>query len=80
MKGNRENLSEEQKRNNHIQSEQKRRNLIKQGFEDLTKMVPELRAGGFSKSNMLLEAAKFMKVLRDGNDQLLERLQRLDAG
>jgi len=80
MKGNRENLSEEQKRNNHIQSEQKRRNLIKQGFEDLTKMVPELRAGGFSKSNMLLEAAKFMKVLRDGNDRLRAQLQSLDAG
>lgn len=79
-KANRENLSEEQKRNNHIQSEQKRRNLIKNGFEDLTKMVPELRAGGFSKSNMLLEAAKFMKLLREGNDELGAQLQSLDAG
>ncbi|KAI9720515.1 MAG: hypothetical protein M1828_005686 [Chrysothrix sp. TS-e1954] len=71
--GARENLMEEQKRSNHIQSERKRRNLIKQGFEDINRMVPELRSGGFSKSNMLLEAAKFMRQLRDGNEELKRR-------
>ena len=76
----RENLSEEQKRNNHILSEQKRRNVIKQGFEDINRMVPELRTGGFSKSNMLLEAAKFMRQLQDGNEQLRQQLESLEGG
>ena len=76
----RENLTEEQKRSNHIQSEQKRRNLIKMGFEDTNHMVPELRAGGFSKSNMLQEAAKFMRELKSGNDRLAAMLGLLDKG
>lgn len=79
-KPGRENLTEEQKRNNHIQSEQKRRNLIKMGFEDTNRMVPELRAGGFSKSNMLLEAAKFMRELKEGNEQLSDILGVIDKG
>ena len=79
-KSGRENLSEEQKRSNHIQSEQKRRNLIKQGFEDINTMVPELRPGGFSKSNMLFEAAKFMRNLRDGNEELRAQMESLDHG
>jgi len=79
-KAQRENLSEEQKRNNHIHSEQKRRNLIKQGFEDLNRLVPELRVGGFSKSNMLIEAAKFMKRLREENDDLRAHMRSLDNG
>ncbi|KAL9083301.1 MAG: hypothetical protein Q9159_005864 [Coniocarpon cinnabarinum] len=79
-KATRENLTEEQKRSNHIQSEQKRRNLIKQGFEDTNHMVPELRAGGFSKSNMLQEAAKFMQELKEGNNRLAAMLGMLDKG
>ena len=38
----RENLTEEQKRANHIQSEQKRRNLIRTGFDELCSLVPSL--------------------------------------
>ena len=76
----RENLTDEQKRNNHIQSEQKRRNLIKIGFEETNRMVPELRAGGFSKSNMLQEAARFMRELKDGNDRLSAIVGLLDNG
>lgn len=76
----RENLSEEQKRSNHIQSEQKRRNLIKQGFEDLTRMVPELRSGSLSKSNMLTEAARFIRKMRDENNALEALVGPLDKG
>lgn len=76
----RENLSEEQKRSNHIQSEQKRRNLIKQGFDDLTTMVPELRSGSLSKSNMLTEAARFIRKMRDENNALEALVGPLDTG
>ncbi|KAF2096825.1 hypothetical protein NA57DRAFT_58712 [Rhizodiscina lignyota] len=66
----RENLSDEQKRNNHIVSEQKRRNLIKYGFEELNRLVPALRDGGYSKSNVLVEGASYLEVLVAGNEQL----------
>lgn len=63
----RENLTEEQKRSNHILSEQKRRNLIKRGFEDLNELVPELRTGGQSRSGALTEAANFLEKLIEDN-------------
>lgn len=80
---NRENLTEEQKRSNHILSEQKRRNLIKQGFEDLCNLVPELKGGGFSKSAMLMQAADWLEDIVKGNQLLkaqlvtLERMQNI---
>lgn len=64
----RENLTEEQKRSNHILSEQKRRNLIKQGFDDLHDLVPAIRNGGLSKSSVLTEAGNFLdKLIHDNN-------------
>ncbi|KAK8258517.1 hypothetical protein IWZ00DRAFT_47825 [Phyllosticta capitalensis] len=70
----RENLTEEQKRSNHILSEQKRRNLIKNGFTELNELVPGLKAGGFSKSAMLMEAAKFLETMILGNQVLRQTL------
>lgn len=69
----RENLSEEQKRENHIKSEQKRRTLIREGFEDLQKMVPNLENGGYSKSAMLTLAGDWLADLIKGNEQLASR-------
>ena len=76
-KAARENLTEEQKRTNHILSEQKRRNLIRQGFEDLCTLVPALRGGGFSKSAMLTGAADWLEDLLHGNDILQSQLHDL---
>ncbi|EEH42227.1 uncharacterized protein PADG_07047 [Paracoccidioides brasiliensis Pb18] len=73
----RENLTEEQKRTNHILSEQKRRNLIKQGFDDLCSLVPELHGGGFSKSTMLIQAAEWLEDLLRGNEILRIQLDEL---
>jgi hypothetical protein len=70
----RENLSEEQKRSNHIQSEQKRRNLIKVGFEELRRIVPELRGGGLSKSMELMEVSNFMEQVIRANELLRARM------
>ncbi|KAI5289002.1 hypothetical protein KEM54_004576, partial [Ascosphaera aggregata] len=75
----RENLSEEQKRANHILSEQKRRDLIKNGFEDLCNLVPKLNGGGFSKSMMLVQAADWLEDLLKGNDLLKRRLLAMDG-
>ncbi|GKT46941.1 uncharacterized protein ColSpa_07122 [Colletotrichum spaethianum] len=66
----RENLTEAQKRENHIKSEQKRRTLIKEGFDDLCELVPGLKGGGFSKSTMLTMAAEWLEDIMKGNDEL----------
>jgi hypothetical protein len=73
----RENLTEEQKRSNHILSEQKRRNLIRQGFDDLCTLVPGLKGGGFSKSAMLTQAADWLEEILRGNEILKAQLAEL---
>lgn len=78
-KAARENLSEEQKRENHIRSEQKRRTLIKEGFDDLCELVPALRSGGYSKSTMLNLAASWLEELLEGNKKLEKQLADLEG-
>lgn len=70
----RENLTDEQKRSNHIRSEQKRRTVIKEGFDDLCELVPGLQGGGFSKSTMLTMAAEWLEELLQGNETLTAQL------
>lgn len=78
-KANRENLSEEQKRENHIRSEQKRRTLIKEGFDELCILVPGLRGGGFSKSTMLGMTAEWLDDMLEGNEVLAKQLASLNT-
>lgn len=75
----RENLSEEQKRENHIRSEQKRRTLIKEGFDDLCDLVPGLKGGGFSKSTMLTMTAEWLEEILVGNRELAAQLAALEG-
>ncbi|KAL7902544.1 hypothetical protein HDV63DRAFT_399609 [Trichoderma sp. SZMC 28014] len=75
----RENLSEEQKRENHIRSEQKRRTLIKEGFDDLCDLVPGLKGGGFSKSTMLTMTAEWLEEILVGNRELTAQLAALEG-
>jgi hypothetical protein len=76
----RENLTEAQKRSNHILSEQKRRNLIKRGFDDLHDLVPEIRNGGLSKSSVLMEAANFLEKLIEENEAFRKRMSADGTG
>ncbi|PBP21946.1 bHLH family transcription factor [Diplocarpon rosae] len=75
----RENLTEDQKRENHIKSEQKRRTLIREGFEDLGELVPGLRGGGFSKSAVLTMAADWLEDLLKGNEALKIKLEQMEG-
>lgn len=75
----RENLTEGQKRENHIKSEQKRRTLIKEGFDDLNELVPDLRSGGFSKSVILTMAADFLDDLVQENNRLRSAIAKLES-
>ena len=78
-KATRENLTEDQKRENHIKSEQKRRTLIREGFEDLGELVPGLRGGGFSKSAVLIMSADWLEDLLEGNEVLRTRLGQMQG-
>jgi hypothetical protein len=78
----RELLTENEKRLNHVVSEQRRRALIKDGFTTLVELTPELQqspvntgpgntGGSHSKSTILFKAADYIKELK----QQIEGLQ-----
>jgi len=70
----RENLNEEQKRQNHIASEQKRRNAIKTGFDTLTILVPGCQEQ-IPKSAVLVESANFLEKLVQCNKEARARIE-----
>ncbi|KAF1345433.1 hypothetical protein BDV97DRAFT_48272 [Delphinella strobiligena] len=72
----RRNLTEEQKRENHIKSEQKRRNIIKDGYKNLNDLVPNLKQGGFSKSATLTETVRELETLQAANETLRLRITK----
>jgi hypothetical protein len=69
QKAPRKNLTELQKRENHIKSEKKRRDTIKDGFDDLLDLVPG--AKGMTKSALLAETNRFVQQLERENMELL---------
>ncbi|KAJ3149941.1 hypothetical protein HDU89_003397 [Geranomyces variabilis] len=76
----RELLTEQEKRTNHIVSEQKRRTLIRSGFKALADLVPGANSSGnlgSSKSVILHNAVGFIRHLEYGNRALAEQLERL---
>ena len=71
------NLTEEEKKMNHIRSEQKRRNQIKEGFADLTDLMPDAASAGPSKCTILAKAVDWVSDLIEGNKKLREQLNSL---
>ncbi|EJT73948.1 hypothetical protein GGTG_07801 [Gaeumannomyces tritici R3-111a-1] len=66
-------LTEEEKKQNHIASEQKRRQAIREGFDRLTELVPGLEGQGRSEGIVLKRTVDFMR------DQLEERRRLVQA-
>ncbi|XDG08324.1 hypothetical protein ABKA04_007939 [Annulohypoxylon sp. FPYF3050] len=66
-------LTEEEKKQNHIASEQKRREAIRAGFDRLCELVPGLEGHGRSEGFVLKETVKYMR------DQLARRRDLVDA-
>ncbi|KAL1924396.1 uncharacterized protein VTP21DRAFT_7431 [Calcarisporiella thermophila] len=75
----RELLTEEEKRANHIASEQKRRNQIRAGFRDLTEIVPSLQNVNSSKSTILFTAVEFIRRLERRNAVLRGKVEQLEG-
>ncbi|GAB7330047.1 hypothetical protein MBLNU13_g01732t1 [Cladosporium sp. NU13] len=69
----RHNLTETQKRNNHIASEQKRRDAMKVNYEELNRYVPSLRQGtqGLSRSEILQHSGDWLQTLTVGNASIM---------
>ncbi|KAF9177618.1 hypothetical protein BGZ51_008517 [Haplosporangium sp. Z 767] len=72
-------LTEEEKRANHIASEQKRRNTIRNGFKDMTDIIPDLKDVNSSKSTILFKAVDFIKHLEKRNRMLQEKANQLES-
>ena len=73
-KPTRQHLTDEQKKTNHIISEQKRRDLIKQGYEGIREMVPALKDVKHSKGAMLEAAADWLEEIVKCNKDLKRQL------
>ncbi|KAI0106783.1 hypothetical protein F4814DRAFT_429025 [Daldinia grandis] len=66
-------LTEEEKKQNHIASEQKRREAIRAGFDRLCELVPGLQGHGRSEGYVLKETVKYMR------EQLARRRELVEA-
>ena len=68
----RANLTEEEKRRNHIASEKTRRDLIKNQYDELDAMVPALKTGksGLSRSDVLKEIVDYVGTVIAGNREM----------
>ncbi|KAI9478622.1 MAG: hypothetical protein EXX96DRAFT_539695 [Benjaminiella poitrasii] len=78
-KPHKELLTEEEKRSNHIASEQKRRSMIRTGFKDLTEIVPTLKNINNSKSTVLFKAVDYIKYLEKRNKSLRDKIKNLEV-
>ena len=76
-KGRRQNLTDEQRKQNHIHSEQRRRNAIKDSFDTLQNIVPGLGSGAPSKATQVDQAVAWLEKLLNGNRELERRLSAL---
>ncbi|KAK4518599.1 uncharacterized protein ATC70_008818 [Mucor velutinosus] len=74
---NRDILTDDEKRVNHIASEQKRRNTIRLGFKELTDIIPTLKNINNSKSTILFKAVEYIKHLDKRNRGLREKISTL---
>ncbi|KAK1782898.1 hypothetical protein QBC45DRAFT_401253 [Copromyces sp. CBS 386.78] len=70
------NLTLEQKRLNHIDSEKRRRYMIKSAYDNLSIIVPGYKEAGVSKAGGIQLAVDFLKKMMEENEGLKERLER----
>ncbi|KAL9546180.1 hypothetical protein MBANPS3_006791 [Mucor bainieri] len=72
-------LSEDQKKANHIASEQKRRANIRIGFDQLVDMVPALENCHRSEALILQKSVDYIKDLVQDKNNLRERVRELQT-
>ncbi|RYP89789.1 hypothetical protein DL770_004083 [Monosporascus sp. CRB-9-2] len=68
-------LTEEEKKQNHIASEQKRREAIRAGFDRLCELVPGLEGQGRSEGLVLKRTVDYMKEQLERRRKLVKDLE-----
>ncbi|KAF7117400.1 hypothetical protein CNMCM5793_006302 [Aspergillus hiratsukae] len=68
-------LTEQEKKNNHIASEQKRRAAIREGFDRLTELVPGLEGQGRSESIVLRKTVDFIHMQLQERQELIAEIE-----
>lgn len=68
-------LTEQEKKNNHIASEQKRRQAIREGFDRLTELVPGLEGQARSESIVLKKSVDFMRQSVEERRSLVKAIE-----
>lgn len=72
-------LTADEKKANHIASEQKRRQAIREGFDKITAVVPDLdKSQGRSEATVLTETVKFLHNLINENDALTKLAESMN--
>ncbi|PYH96727.1 helix-loop-helix DNA-binding domain protein [Aspergillus ellipticus CBS 707.79] len=69
-------LTEQEKKSNHIASEQKRRAAIREGFDRLTELVPGLEGQGRSESIVLRKTVDFIQLQLQERQELMAEIER----
>ncbi|KAM0259941.1 hypothetical protein ACHAQJ_003033 [Trichoderma viride] len=69
-------LTEEEKKQNHIASEQKRRQAIREGFDRLTELVPGLEGQGRSEGLVLKRTVDYMREQLAQRQALIDRVEQ----
>ena len=70
-------LSEQEKKNNHIASEQKRREAIRAGFDRLADIVPGMEGQGRSEATVLQATVQYTKEQINERKRLLDTAKRM---
>ncbi|CAG8465758.1 9624_t:CDS:2 [Scutellospora calospora] len=78
-KGHHELLTEAEKKANHIASEQKRRQNIRLGFDQLVEIVPTLSQCHRSEALILQKSVEYIQQLLMQKNELKERVKSLQA-
>ncbi|PGH12060.1 hypothetical protein AJ80_06879 [Polytolypa hystricis UAMH7299] len=69
-------LTEQEKKSNHIASEQKRRAAIREGFDRLTELVPGLEGQGRSEGIVLRKTVDYMRQQLQERSDLVAEIER----
>ncbi|MCJ1373986.1 hypothetical protein MMC20_005216 [Loxospora ochrophaea] len=69
-------LTEQEKKNNHIASEQKRRAAIREGFDRLTELVPGLEGQGRSEGLVLARTVEYAREKVEERRMLVDEVER----
>jgi hypothetical protein len=69
-------LSAEQKKKNHIESEKKRREAIRAGFERLSRIIPECEGQARSEAVVLQRTVAYLREQLEQKDALKSQAQQ----